>query len=240
MKASAEEIRERFDRAVEYLSDLERGQTAIPDAPLALDLVARAASAATPHARHVLDVGCGAGNYTLKLLQRMPRLHVTLLDLSGALLERAEERVRSVTTGEVVTIQGDVREVELGEERFDVVLAGAVLHHLRAEAEWRATFAKLFAALRPGGSLWISDLVDHAAPEIQAVMAGRYGEYLERLGGEQLRDVVFAEIAEQDSPRPLLFQLDLLREAGFAGVEVLHKTSCFATFGAVRPSLLPQ
>jgi tRNA (cmo5U34)-methyltransferase len=50
MKASAEEIRERFERAVEYLSDLERGQTAIMDAPLALDLVARAASAVTPHA----------------------------------------------------------------------------------------------------------------------------------------------------------------------------------------------
>jgi tRNA (cmo5U34)-methyltransferase len=32
-------------------------------------LVAEAAAATTPHARHVLDVGCGAGNYTLKLLE---------------------------------------------------------------------------------------------------------------------------------------------------------------------------
>lgn len=234
MKASVEEIRRRFDRAVEYLSDLERGQTAIPDAALALELVAEAASAATPHARHVLDVGCGAGNYTLKLLQRLPGLDATLLDLSDALLERAAERVGAVTTGRVVTLRGDVRELELGEERFDVVVAGAVLHHLREEAEWRAVFARLYAALRPGGSLWISDLVDHAAPEIREVMAARYAGYLERLGGAELRDVVFAEIAEQDTPRPLPFQLDLLRAVGFGGVEVLHKTACFATFGALK------
>lgn len=234
MKASADQIRQRFDGAVEYLSDLERGQTAIPDAALALDLVAEAAAAATPSARHVLDVGCGAGNYTLRLLGRLPGLDVTLLDLSAALLERAAERVGAATSGSVVTLRGDVRELELGEERFDVVVAGAVLHHLRAEEEWRAVFAKLYAALRPGGSLWISDLVDHAAPEIQAVMAGRYAAYLVRLGGEELRDVVFAEIAEQDTPRPLLFQLDLLRAVGFTGVEVLHKTGCFATFGALK------
>jgi tRNA (cmo5U34)-methyltransferase len=34
-------------------------------------LVAEAAAATTPHARHALDVGCGAGNYTLKRLERL-------------------------------------------------------------------------------------------------------------------------------------------------------------------------
>jgi tRNA (cmo5U34)-methyltransferase len=36
--------------------------------------------------------------------------------------------------------------------------------------------------------------------------------------------------------RPLfqLFQLDLLRQVGFAQVEVLHQNVCFAAFGAVK------
>ncbi len=234
MKASTEEIRERFERAVEYLSDLERGQTAIIDAPLALDVVARAAAAVTAHARHVLDVGCGAGNYALKLLQHLPHLDVTLLDLGESLLKRAAQRIAAVTSGEVVALQGDIRDVTLGEARFDIILAGAVLHHLRAEAEWQAVFAKFHAALRPGGSIWISDLVEHATPEVQAIMAARYGEYLVQLAGEEFRDLVFAEIAEQDTPRPLLFQTDLLRKVGFGTVEVLHKNACFATFGAIK------
>jgi tRNA (cmo5U34)-methyltransferase len=32
----------------------------------------------------------------------------------------------------------------------------------------------------------------------------------------------------------LLFQLDLLRQAGFTQVDVLHKNVCFAAFGAVK------
>ena len=81
MKATPDDIRRRFDDRVDYLSDLERGQSAIPDAPIALDLVARAAASVTPDAREVLDVGCGAGNYALKLLEHLPDVNVTLLDL---------------------------------------------------------------------------------------------------------------------------------------------------------------
>src|SRR3954469_17142460 len=69
MKSTVEEIRRRFDADVERFSNLETGQSATVDAPLAMGLVAEAAAATTPHARHVLDVGCVAGNYTLKLLE---------------------------------------------------------------------------------------------------------------------------------------------------------------------------
>jgi len=82
MKSTVDEIRQRFDADVERFSNLETGQSATVDAPLAMALVAQAAAATTPHARHILDVGCGAGNYTLKLLESLPNLDVTLIDLS--------------------------------------------------------------------------------------------------------------------------------------------------------------
>ena len=66
------------------------------------------------------------------------------------------------------------------------------------------------------------------------MMWQRYGEYLTQLGGEDYRDKVFAYIAKEDSPRPVTFQLDLLRRVGFSKVELLHKNSCFAAFGAVK------
>jgi tRNA (cmo5U34)-methyltransferase len=118
MKSTADEIRRRFDADVERFSDLDTGQPATVDAPLAMALVAEAAAATTPHARHVLGVGCGAGNYTLKLLERLPDLDATPVDLSVPMLDRAAERVGRATAGRVTTIQGDVREVELGDGRF--------------------------------------------------------------------------------------------------------------------------
>ena len=61
-----------------------------------------------------------------------------------------------------------------------------------------------------------------------------YGEYLDSLGGEDYRSKVFEYIDKEDSPRPVTYQLELLRKVGFAQVELLHKNSCFAAFGAIN------
>ena len=234
MKSTADEIRQRFDADVERFSNLETGQSATVDAPLAMAMVGQAAAAATPHARHVLDVGCGAGNYSLKLLEQLPNLDVTLVDLSRPMLDRATERVGRATTGSIKTIQSDIRQTELPGGEFDIVLAAAVLHHLRTDTEWQDVFTAFYQALRPGGSIWIFDLVESSIPAVQQLMQRQYGEYLTRLRDEAYRDHVFAYVEKEDTPRPLLYQLDLLRQVGFAQVEVLHKNVCFAAFGAVK------
>src|SRR5262245_60214117 len=231
MKSSVDEIRQRFDADVERFSNLQTGQSATVDAPLAMALVAAAAAATTPHARHVLDVGCGAGNYTLKLLEKAPNLDVTLIDLSKPMLDRASERVRRATNGNITTVQGDIRNVRLEDRTFDIILAAAVLHHLRTDAEWRHVFAAFHRALTAGGSVWIFDLIECSVPAIQRLMLQRFGEYLTHFKDAAYRDDVFAYIEKEDTPRSLVFQLDLLREVQ---VEVLHQNICFAAFGAVK------
>lgn len=134
----------------------------------------------------------------------------------------------------VERLHGDVRDLELGEGRFGVILAAAVLHHLRTDEEWHSVFAALHRSLKPGGSLWILDLVSHGNPAVQSEIWRRYGEYLVELKGEDYRDHVFAYVEFEDTPRPLLFQLNLLGEVGFQEVEVLHKHGCFAAFGGVK------
>jgi tRNA (cmo5U34)-methyltransferase len=47
------------------------------------------------------------------------------------------------------------------------------------------------------------------------------------------RKSTVTEIRE-DSPRPVTYQLDLLRSVGFKTVELLHKNSCFAAFGGIK------
>ena len=233
-KSTVEEIRERFDNDVERFSNLETVQSATIDAPLSLELIASAAASTTPRATAMLDVGCGAGNYTLKLLQFIPRLDVTLVDLSRPMLDRAVSRIRRATEGKVEALQGDIREVPMTAASFDIIVAAAVFHHLREEHEWRAVFKKMFSALRPGGSLWISDMIAHSNPQVQAMMWERYGNYLTQRKDAAYRDHVFAYVAREDTPRPLVFQIDLLREVGFREVEILHKNSCFAAFGALK------
>lgn len=229
-KSTVDEIRQRFDNDVERFSDLQAGQVATIDSPMHLDLLTEAAAAVTPHAKTLLDIGCGAGNYTLKLLERISPLDVTLIDLSKPMLDRAIERIG----GQVQAIQGDIRQIDLGEERFDIVMAGQVLHHLRDESEWRDVFARIFAAIRPGGSLWIADSLVHEHAGVEAKMHRRWGEYLAAARDEAYRDHVFAYVKKEDTPRPLTFQLDLMRSVGFEHVDVLHKNNRFASFGGVK------
>ena len=233
-KSSIEEIRARFDGEVERFSNLETGQQATIDAALAMELITQAAVATTPRIRRVLDIGCGAGNNTLKLLQLAPAFASDLLDLSSAMLERARERVSKAGASEVRTIQADFRAADLPAGGYDVILAAAVLHHLRDDADWESAFRKIHELLAPGGSVWITDLVQHEIPQVHAMMWRRYGDYLASLGGADYRVKVFGYIEKEDSPRPLTYQLDLLRRVGFAAVEVLHKNSSFAAFGAVK------
>lgn len=234
MKSTVEEIRQRFDADVERFSNLETGQSATVDAPLAMAMVAETAAAVTPRATDLVDVGCGAGNYSLKLLQHVPNLNVTLIDLSQNMLDRAAARVGAVTAGTVKTVQADIRAISLAPQSTDIILAAAVLHHLRTDDEWRSVFRQFYEALRPGGSIWIFDLVEQSIPEVQRLQWRMYGEYLSNFKDDAYRDHVFAYVEKEDTPKPLVYQLDLLREVGFRQVDVLHKHSCFAAFGGVK------
>jgi len=233
-KSTTKEIRERFDNDVERFSNLETGQMATIDATISLELITEAAKRITPNAVNVLDIGCGAGNYTLKMLSKLPNLNCTLIDLSLPMLEKALERVSKETKGRVEVKQGDIREVALPENYFDIILAGAVLHHLRDDEDWETTFTKIFKLLKPGGCFMVSDLITQDTELLNEYTWQRYGEYLEEIGGAEYRQKVLAYIEKEDSPRSMNYQLDLMKKVGFSSVEILHKNMCFGAFGGIK------
>lgn len=233
-KATNEDIRTRFDNDVERFSNLETGQQTTIDAPLTMELCTEAARYINPQAKELLDIGCGAGNYTLKMLSKVPGLNCTLNDLSMPMLQKAKERVSEETNGTITIVQDDMRNLDLPDEHYDIVLAAATLHHLRDDADWELVFGKIYKALKPGGSIWISDLITHDSAPINLLFQDKYGEYIESLGGPEYRQKVFDYIAYEDTPRSLNYQLDLLKRVGFRSTEILHKNSCFAAFGAIK------
>ncbi len=236
-KSSVADIRQRFDNDVERFSNLDTGQTSTVDAALVMDLLTSAAASSTSTIKRVLDIGCGAGNNTLRLLEKAGPFDCDLLDLSGPMLARASERVGLSRAGSVQIHHGDFRDIELPGGQYDVIIAAAVLHHLRDDADWRLMFEKIYHLTAPGGSVWISDLVSHEIDSVEDMMWQRYGDYLIALDGEAYKTKVFEYIEKEDSPRPVTYQLDLLRAVGFEQVELLHKNSCFAAFGATKAAI---
>ena len=233
-KATNDEIRSRFDNDVERFSNLETGQLTTLDASFTMELCTDAAKAVTPGATNLLDIGCGAGNYSLKMLSKLPDLNCTLNDLSLPMLEAAKKRVSTSTKGTVTTIQMDMRELDLEPGSYDIVLAAATLHHLRDDDDWMNVFTKIYEALTPGGSFWISDLISHDSTALNELFKTYYGDYLESLDGPVFKKKVFDYIEYEDTPRSIEFQLDLMKKVGFRNVEILHKNLCFAAFGGMK------
>jgi tRNA (cmo5U34)-methyltransferase len=231
-KSSPEAIQKNFDQQVDRFSNLETGQTTAIDSPLCMELVARSAALHNPEAKRVMDLGCGGGNYAVKVTSLLPDVDCTLIDLSANMLSVAEERVAANISGKVTAIQGDYRDIALGENCYDVITAGTTLHHLREDQEWESVFTKVFKALKPGGTFWINDIVISETDEINQLMLGGWLSILRKQVSPEEVDMYMERYESEDTPRTLSYQLDLLKQVGFSKTIVLHKHFNFAAFGA--------
>jgi len=54
-----------------------------------------------------------------------------------------------------------MRNLDLPNNHFDIILAAATLHHLREDNDWQLMFTKIYQSLKPGGSFWVSDFITH-------------------------------------------------------------------------------
>lgn len=233
-KSTVEEIRNRFDELAEAYSDIEKGQQTAIDSPLCLDLISKAAAIYNPDATNIADLGCGAGNYFVKITSILPDVNVTLVDLSANMLEVASNRVNKNITGKVTTLQSDFRSIDLGKEQFDIIVAATSLHHLRSEDEWELVFSKIYHALKPGGSFWINDVIVHENPALNKVMHRGWFNMLEESIGKVATEANMRQYEIEDTPQSLNYQLQLMHKLGFRDTQILHKHFCFAAFGAVK------
>jgi tRNA (cmo5U34)-methyltransferase len=233
-KSTLEEIRARFDLDVERFSHLETGQQAVPDAPLVLELVAQCAATHLRPGCRLLDLGCGAGNFSLRVLKEVHPLECHLVDLSRPMLDRARRRLEAAGAASIHTRQTDLRKLDSAADFFDCILAGAVLHHLRDDADWLDVFTRLHRWLKPGGGLYVADAIVFDTPAVCELMWKRFGQHLESLGGAAYRDKVFAYIEKEDSPRSMVFQLDLLKRVGFSKYDVLHRNGISGCYYAIK------
>jgi tRNA (cmo5U34)-methyltransferase len=231
-KSTPDSIRRNFDQQVERFSNIETGQTTAIDSPLCMELVARSAALLNPEAKRVMDLGCGGGNYAVKITSFLPDVDCTLIDLSANMLEKAEERVAANISGKVWAIQGDYREIPLEENAYDVITAGTTLHHLREDQEWESVFIKVFKALKSGGTFWINDIVISENDEINQMMLGGWLSILKKQVSPEEVDMYMERYESEDTPRTLSYQLDLMKQVGFSETIVLHKHFNFAAFGA--------
>jgi SAM-dependent methyltransferase len=120
----------------------------------------------------IIDVGAGDATLVDALLERGFR-HVTVLDISGTALERAQARLGARADG-VTWIEADIRDAELPAGAFDVWHDRAVFHFLTRQDDRDRYVAQLASALRHGGILIMATFALEGPPQCSGLATMRY------------------------------------------------------------------
>jgi ubiquinone/menaquinone biosynthesis C-methylase UbiE len=121
----------------------------------------------------VLDVACGSGVWGIAVAEADPDAAVTFLDFPGVLEHTRKYVERHGISGRSDFLPGDLKRVDLGEERYDLALLGNIVHS-EGEESARDLFRRLHRALRPGGRLVVIDMLpndDRSGPPYPVMFA---------------------------------------------------------------------
>jgi tRNA (cmo5U34)-methyltransferase len=194
---------------------------------------------------HVLALCAGEGRLAQAYLRRKPDARVTLMDGSAEMLNRADARLKPFA-GRYELLRADIEEHAWREPaRYDAVMTSLAVHHLDAQGK-RGLYRDLHEMLKPGGAFVMADLVEAAGPRTRELNGARWAEEVRRASLERYGSDEPAKIFEQtgwnyyrlqhpdavDKPSSVAEHLDWLREAGFAGVDVVWVYAGHAVFTA--------
>lgn len=161
----------------------------------------------------VLDLGCGTGLELVPYRASNPRAEITGIDLSQTMLDQLQARWPG--DPKLHLICGSYLELPLGENLFDAAVSVESLHHFTPE-EKLGLYRKLRQALKKDGFFVLTDYFAEGEAEEQL-----YFRELRRLKEEQ--GVAIETLCHYDTPLTAEHEMAILKEAGFAQVEVLAR-----------------
>jgi len=230
-----------------------------PDRELRFRLMLDYIEHLTDPPRRVLDLACGPGSITRRVLDRFPSAEVAALDIDPLLLELARDAFAGNERIRVVARQ--LAEAGWWEDlgRFDAVLTATAMHWLPPSA-LSGVYAGVARLLRPGGIFANADHMPLADPVLRDAADGMHAEYLREIfasgvescdewyrrayadpryeGWWAERERVFAhwtgELLESEE-----WHLGLLRRSGFERAGVVWRRGNDALVIAVRGQAHP-
>ena len=178
--------------------------------------------------RRVIDIGCGTGGLSAKLLATHPDVELTCLDMTKEMLDLAKERLGGYPN--VRYILSDFHDFEF-DGPYDHAITSLALHHAVTDDDKKAIYRKIFDALGKGGSFYNADLVLGSDDEQQELYMRRWTEFARQgLTEDEVQNVMIPRFREEDSPAKLTDHLRWLGEVGFSSTDVIWKWYNFAVY----------
>jgi trans-aconitate 2-methyltransferase len=192
---------------------------------------------------NILELGCGTGELTLKILQRYPSATIVAVDYSPRMLDFARTKIESAGyTSRWTGIKIDFGEWAIEPnlagltDRFDAVISSLAIHHLEDEMKLKL-FQRIRTSLNAGGCFWNADPMLAESAAMQEIYQAAREDWARSQGETlaQIRARVGSSVAygysNPDRLATLTAHLEMLVQAGFETVAVPWKYYGMAVFG---------
>jgi tRNA (cmo5U34)-methyltransferase len=188
-------------------------------------------AALAPADGHVLDLGGGTGALSAAVLDGLPGVRVTVLDIDPDMLAEARRRLARFEE-RVLFHEGSFLDPLPG---HDAVVASLALHHVHELQSKTALYRAIRGALSPGGVLLNLDAAVSEGARLNGLVFDRMSARMREHGiGDAEARGHFAAWADEDRYFPLDAELGALRQAGFDEVECFWRRGLCAVTCALR------
>lgn len=175
----------QFDESVaEVFPDMI--QRSIPGYSTIVDSIGQMAKTLVPNGGNIYDLGCSLGAVSLSIRRYLDNeaAKIYAVDNSAAMVERCKlhlQAFRSNTPFEVIC--EDIQAVPI--EHASLVVMNFTLQFIPPEQRY-PLLAKIYAGLKPGGALIISEKYRHGQASADALMIELHHEFKRRNGYSEL------------------------------------------------------
>ncbi|MBU1862442.1 MAG: class I SAM-dependent methyltransferase [Candidatus Omnitrophica bacterium] len=180
----------------------------------------------------ILELGCGTGNLSVRLLQKYSKANLTVVDVSPKMLAATRKKLEGFTQ------QISYREKNFtsfhSEYQYDTIVSSLAIHHLEPK-EKEQLFTSVLKMLKPGGCFYLMDCVKGQSRELDMLY---HEKWLEHMRAHTVPNKEISEALrrreEHDRCDSLPFQLGILKKAGFVDCDVVFKIYGIAVFGGQK------
>jgi tRNA (cmo5U34)-methyltransferase len=187
----------------------------------------------------ILDLGCGDGFIVQELLKVDDSIDATLVDGSQEMLEAAGKRLARFEKAHFVnTSFQDLLMEDPLKGTFCFVVSSLAIHHL-VMAQKEALFKYVHHHLDPCGLFLNIDVVLSPTDDLEECYLGLWQEWIDA-HADVSQKAALLPVPRQykdnsdNTPDPLLPQLQALERIGFKNVDCYYKCGIFAMFGGSK------
>jgi ubiquinone/menaquinone biosynthesis C-methylase UbiE len=234
---------ERYDRMQErYL--VKRSER--------FDVIAGLIKAVCPNPKLIVDLGCGTGSLTIRLLEEFGSARIHAVDLDPAILLLAQQRLKHFKN-RVQIVRSDITKMDWDKcVGADAVVSATALHWLKAE-DLEAVYQQIHKILNNGGIFLNADhagssnnLIQHNWEFNRAQMLqqsqsaddwdGFWQKFLSELGDDARigRQKALGPWQGAEEGMPLQRHFKKLEQCGFEYIDCFWRCDCDTIYGAIK------